>query len=185
MLKTLSISVKNNWMKENHNNSINLIPPLRRDTAFVFLAYCEENIDKRYLFSDNAMSDALSHSNVKYCIVIGYNIDKSLGIYFYHSDENHEALGIECSDKYSLSNTGYCFVESTAPSIITDSEGKYGIFEKLTNFEVIEIADGSALQEVSEEYQDKLTYYKLMQISNANNGLLESADYKKPVKVSF
>jgi hypothetical protein len=48
---------------------------------------------------------------------LGYGVS-----FFYYPDENHEALGIKCSIEKSFSNTGYCFVETTGPSIISDNE---------------------------------------------------------------
>ena len=44
---------------------------------------------------------------------------------FYYPVENHEAIGIKCPMEYSLDNTGYCFVETTMPSPISYSEGRY------------------------------------------------------------
>ncbi len=51
---------------------------------------------------------------------IGYGVS-----FFYYLDENHEALGIKCPVYESFSNTGYCFIETTAPSIIGDSGINY------------------------------------------------------------
>jgi hypothetical protein len=44
---------------------------------------------------------------------------------FYHAQENHESLGISCPVKHSLGGSGYCFVETTGPSIITDDSIEY------------------------------------------------------------
>ena len=44
---------------------------------------------------------------------------------FYYQEENHEAVGIKCPLKYSLNNTGYCFIETTLPAPISYSEGRY------------------------------------------------------------
>ena len=40
--------------------------------------------------------------------------------------ENHIAVGIKSPVAYSFQNSGYAFIESTLPSIITDSSGEYG-----------------------------------------------------------
>ncbi len=45
--------------------------------------------------------------------------------FFYYNKENHEAIGIRCPVKKSLNNSRYCFIETTGPSIITDSETEY------------------------------------------------------------
>lgn len=41
-------------------------------------------------------------------------------------EEEHMAVGIATSEKYSYRNTGYAFVEAAVPFIITDASGKYG-----------------------------------------------------------
>ena len=51
---------------------------------------------------------------------LGYGVS-----FFYYQDENHEALGIKCPIGESFSFTGYCFVETTGPSIITDNKLNY------------------------------------------------------------
>ena len=45
--------------------------------------------------------------------------------FIYYKIENHEAVGIKCLEEKSLNNTGYCFIETTGPSIITDSNTEY------------------------------------------------------------
>jgi hypothetical protein len=65
---------------------------------------------------------------------------KELGFnssFFYYPAENHEAVGIECPVRKSFNKTGYCFVETTGPAIISDYETEYVIFGKL--FSVPEI----------------------------------------------
>jgi hypothetical protein len=43
----------------------------------------------------------------------------------YYNAENHEAVGIKCPLEKSVNNSGYCFVETTGPSIITDDKTEY------------------------------------------------------------
>jgi len=45
--------------------------------------------------------------------------------FIYYKPENHEALGIQCPIQKSLNHTGYCFIETTGPSIITDYQTEY------------------------------------------------------------
>ncbi len=44
--------------------------------------------------------------------------------FLYYAAENHEAVGIKCQIEKSNFN-GYCFIETTAPSIITDDRTEY------------------------------------------------------------
>lgn len=81
---------------------------------------------------------------------IGYGV-----ALFYYPLENHEAVGIKCPVQYSLDNTGYCFVETTGPSIISDNQGYYLGWGKLSSIpEIILISEGDSLDKNLYEYQD-------------------------------
>jgi len=81
---------------------------------------------------------------------MGYGI-----VFFYHQSENHESIGIKCPLKYSLDKTGYCFVETTGPSIITDNEIEYnGVGKLYSKSEVIFISEGNSLESNLYEYND-------------------------------
>lgn len=75
--------------------------------------------------------------------------------FFYYSEENHEAVGIGCPVENSLNNSGYCFVETTGSSIISDDSLVYvgGITLK-SNPEIYPISDGYLLSENLPEYGD-------------------------------
>ncbi|MCK9597288.1 hypothetical protein M0R19_08955 [Candidatus Pacearchaeota archaeon] len=76
--------------------------------------------------------------------------------FFYYPEENHEALGIKCSVEKSFGNTGYCFVETTAPSIISDSQINYADIGKLNSVpELYFISEGLSFgDENFYEYKD-------------------------------
>ncbi len=75
--------------------------------------------------------------------------------FFYFSEENHEAVGIKCPVRWSLKDTGYCFVETTGPAIIADSEVEYAQIGKISSEpEVIPISSGNSLGEKMYEYHD-------------------------------
>lgn len=68
--------------------------------------------------------------------------------------ENHEVAGIECPKDKSVQGSGYCFVETTAPSIITDDKNEYiGVNELKSIPQIINISDGLSLGEIY-EYKD-------------------------------
>ena len=75
---------------------------------------------------------------------------------------NHAAVGIACPSQYAY-YSGYAFVESTTPSIITDCYGDYVGAGKLPSSPsyVIVIQDGKVMNSVSEEYQDAQTFLSL------------------------
>ena len=63
--------------------------------------------------------------------------------FIYYAPENHEALGIKCPVQKSLNNTGYCFIETTGPSIITDYQTEYvGLGQLKSIPEIIPVPDG-------------------------------------------
>jgi hypothetical protein len=76
---------------------------------------------------------------------------------------NHAAVGITCPSQYAY-NSGYAFVESTSPTIITDSYGDYVGAGKLPSSPsyIIAIQEGKVMVSVSEEYQDCQTYQSLI-----------------------
>lgn len=88
---------------------------------------------------------------------LGYGI-----AFFYHAEENHESLGIECPVEQSLGETGYCFIETTGPSIITDDSIEYiGGVVLNSEPEVIPISTGASLGENLYEYDDAKIMKKL------------------------
>ncbi len=90
---------------------------------------------------------------------------KELGyetIIFYHQKENHESVGVKCPEEYSHQNTGYCFIETTGPSIITNDQINYIEGTTLTSIpEIILISQGKALNENMYEYKDAQTIIKI------------------------
>jgi hypothetical protein len=83
-------------------------------------------------------------------------------VLFSFNKENHMAVGVKTDDKYSYKNTGYAFIETTEPSIITDSSGDYVGAGKLNSFPtIIPISSGNTLNSLSEEYIDAIKYNQL------------------------
>lgn len=76
--------------------------------------------------------------------------------FFFWPTENHESLGIKCPVEESFQNTGYCFVESTMPAIISDSELSYKGLGKLSDdVNVYHLSKGFSLPEDIYEYDDR------------------------------
>lgn len=84
---------------------------------------------------------------------IGYGVSM-----FYYGPENHEVAAIKCPVKYSLNGTGYCFIETTIPSPLSYSEGRYlglvGSGILLSSPEFVFISEGISLGEKMKEYDD-------------------------------
>lgn len=100
-------------------------------------------------------------------------------VIFRFDAENHDAVGIKCPQQYSYRGTGYCFVESTSPTIITDSGGDYVGVGKLTSMpDVLKICDGSSFDSVSEEYDDNMAFNQLCNKLNSYSGTtLSQSEY--------
>ena len=88
---------------------------------------------------------------------LGYEV-----VLFYNQEENHESVGVRCPLEYSWNNSGYCFIETSGPSIITDTSINYIGGLKLTSEpQIISISQGISLGNNLEEYEDSK---KLMKI---------------------
>jgi len=91
---------------------------------------------------------------------IGYGV-----ALFYYPLENHEVVGIKCPMKYSLDNTGYCFVETTGVSIITNNQDYYIGWGKLSSEpEMILTLDGISLSNNLYEYKDAKDLIKISKV---------------------
>jgi hypothetical protein len=81
---------------------------------------------------------------------IGYNVS-----FFYFPLENHEAVGIKCPEKESFKESRYCFIETTAPAIISDDSIEYaGGITLNSQPEIIPISGGGAIGTNWYEYSD-------------------------------
>ncbi len=81
---------------------------------------------------------------------MGYSV-----AFFYYAPENHEAVAIKCPIIYGLGKTGCCFIETTGPSIITDSEIEYVDVGRLfSEPELIIVSEGKSIGSGWYEYSD-------------------------------
>ena len=88
---------------------------------------------------------------------MGYGV-----VFFYNQEENHESLGIKCPVRYSVDDTGYCFIETTGPSIMTDTGIEYaGGIRLRSQPEVILVSNGAELGLNMYEYKDAKEMMKL------------------------
>jgi hypothetical protein len=83
---------------------------------------------------------------------------------------NHMAVGIRTDPQYDYMDTGYAFIETTQPAIITDTD--------CTEYpEIIPISGGNALADLSEEYNDVRELHRLQ--DSAVNNMLPRDSYHK------
>lgn len=81
---------------------------------------------------------------------LGYGV-----VLFSFPEHQHMAVGIRSPTAYAYDTTGYAFIETTFPSIVTDDQGEYGDGGMLTGSPVIyPIADGMSFDSLVTEYTD-------------------------------
>ncbi len=100
----------------------------------------------------------------------------------YYPDENHEAVGVKCPVEHSINNSGYCFIETTAPSIITDNENSYlGLGKLSDNFKIIDVYDGKSISEDMREYKDakRIIYFREKLEENRKLSPIEKIIYNR------
>lgn len=106
---------------------------------------------------------------------IGYGIRL-----FYNSQENHESLGIKCPLEHSFFESGYCFIETTGPSIITDSQITYAGGLKLSSVpEIIPLFEGDSLGDDLYEYKDAEDWMNIRNKLEQDDGLKVFDNIKK------
>ncbi|PIO08605.1 hypothetical protein COU59_01065 [Candidatus Pacearchaeota archaeon CG10_big_fil_rev_8_21_14_0_10_34_12] len=98
---------------------------------------------------------------------------------FYNSQENHESVGIKCPESESWQGTGYCFVETSGNSIISDISLTYSGEVKIKSKpEVLMISTGLELSDNLGEYKDAKELSELRD-KIAKNGKLSYLDEKR------
>ncbi len=97
---------------------------------------------------------------------------------FYFKEENHEAVGIKSLSQYAYKNTGYAYIETDIPTIITYSSGRYGNGNiKLNSVpEVIKVSNGYTFN-ATILFKNNLLYGSLINDISKNN-TLNNHNYK-------
>jgi hypothetical protein len=96
--------------------------------------------------------------------------------------EHHMALGLKCPKKFSINNSGYCFVETTTPAIMTFNNGTYTGVGRLTSQpEIIRISEGNSFEQMEEEYTDAQALDTVMRsaVFNATGIYLDTINYNQ------
>jgi hypothetical protein len=97
--------------------------------------------------------------------------------------ENHEAIGIKRPVEKSFENTGYCFIETTAPAIIGDNEIVYAGGVKLSsNPKFVFVTEGNSLEGDLYEYEDAKNMMKIRTLLGAK-GKINYFNHRKLLKL--
>lgn len=102
------------------------------------------------------------HNNQGVCsdksLLLGYLLNK-LGydvVLFEFSDQDHMAVGVKCDSHYDFQNSGYAFIETTRPTIITSflPDDYIGGPIDPSDVKIIHLQGGTKSLDLSEEYRD-------------------------------
>ena len=82
----------------------------------------------------------------------------------------HMAVGVKASSRYSFYDTGYAFIETTRPTIITyEPDTSYGGFSISQNPRIIHLSGGKRVLDVSAEYGDAMRMKQLEEMGGSLN----------------
>jgi hypothetical protein len=99
----------------------------------------------------------------------------------YYYKENHEVVGIKCPISKSVLKSGYCFVETTGPSILGDDQTDYFGQTRTLNStpQIISISEGNSLGSSMIEYRDSEILISIRNKAKKNDeiNVFESAQW--------
>jgi len=104
---------------------------------------------------------------------LGYGV-----VLFDFENESHMAVGIKSPLPYSYKDTGYAFIETTEPTIITDSDREYiNVGEIRSTPIVYQISEGATMETVNEEFADAQIFETLIGLGDNNGYSLPKSQY--------
>jgi hypothetical protein len=106
------------------------------------------------------------------------------GVYLLdYEKEDHMAVALKCPveyAQYTYNNTGYCFLETTRVSILTDNTGEYssdgGKLETIPS--LLTVSSGREFP-AKDEYSDAQDWIALNERASSSGGILEQEDYSR------
>jgi hypothetical protein len=106
------------------------------------------------------------------------------GVYLLdYEKEDHMAVALKCPveyAQYTYNGTGYCFLETTRVSIMTDNTGEYssggGKIESVPT--LLTVSEGKEFP-AKEEYMDAQDWITLNERASSAGGILEKDDYNR------
>jgi hypothetical protein len=83
--------------------------------------------------------------------------------------EGHVALGLKCPAQYSVGGTGYCYVETAAPAIMTYRNGTFsGAGRMVSAPVVVPVSGGQSFDQAGEEYTDARDFDTVLRGASVN-----------------
>lgn len=143
----------------------------------------EENVKANYTLYTKYPYEVLAHNHglcEEKAILLALLLKElGFGVAVFNFDtEHHSAVGIKAPSEYAYKDTGYAFIETTRPSIITDAYGDYANNTSLTSTpDVYVVSDGLMLGDLSREWADAKELDRLRTLSESQGNTLYSKDY--------
>jgi hypothetical protein len=144
------------------------------------IPYDQEMLDKGTLEIRYPYQTLLDNKGVccEKSVLLAYILHKlGYGVaLFDFENEKHTSVGIKTAPEYAYKNTGYAFIETTTPLIITDGNGEYPAFGRIVSSpEVLPAGDGKSFGSVDEEWNDAREWERL----NSLGPVLGRYDYSR------
>jgi len=117
----------------------------------------ETNYPYETLFDKKGVCEDSSILLAKLLRQLGYGV-----ALFSYSGEEHMAVGISCPMDYSDYGSGYCFIETTGPSMIGIISKLEGDLELVSTPVIIKVAEGKQfekIKQIKEEQEDLVDWY--------------------------
>jgi len=166
-----SIKEKTSSRDDQARIAISLVQKIPYDSA----SASDLNITERYPYEVIYDNTGICGEKSRLLVFLLRELGYETALFDYDA-EKHMAAAVKCPLEYSHNNTGYCFIESTKPAIITDDQGSYGPAGKLYSApKIIVISDGDSFN-ASEEYADARKWIRISNVSSSE--LLNMSDYK-------
>jgi hypothetical protein len=116
-------------------------------------------------------------------ILLAYFLDElGFDVVLFEWKGTHMAVGVRCHERYDFENTGYAFIETTRPTIITYVPDNYlGGFQITTSPHIIHVTDGGFGLDISREFTDA---QELKRIDAIGSSVLDRYTYNKWLTIS-
>jgi hypothetical protein len=142
------------------------------------IPYDQEMLDKGTLEIRYPYQTLLDNKGVccEKSVLLAYLLHKmGYGVALFDFErEKHTAVGIQVAPEYAYKNTGYAFIETTTPLIISDGNGEYPAFGRIISPpDVLPAGEGKSFGSIQEEWNDAREWQRL----NSLGPVLGRSDY--------
>ncbi len=174
-----SIQSKTSIKDDQARIAISLVQNIPYDYSKLYVVYTDVRYPYEVLYDNTGVCAEKSLLLAYLLKELGYGV-----VLFDFKSQNHMAVGVKSPLQYSYIDSGYAFVESTSPTIITDSQSDYIGAGKLTSTpQIYQISNGNSMTSISEEYDDARAFHQVYnqinQMTNMYGSVLDQYQYAR------